>query len=92
MSALLVMPNSWAIWSVAGAIMDEDTGEMNVNADTIAVAAHFFFSDQLQAYQSLTENEVRKTLETHFLGFSGSSGPSQSTTSTSCFSSVEGDC
>lgn len=27
--------------------MEEDTGLMNVNADTIAVAAHFFLNDQL---------------------------------------------
>ena len=45
---LLVMPNSSAICSLAGAIMDEDTGLMNVNADTIAVAAHFLCLLQLE--------------------------------------------
>lgn len=37
---LLVIPNSSASWAVAGAIIDEDTGLINVNAETIAVAAH----------------------------------------------------
>ena len=42
------IPNSCAIWSVAGAIMEEDTGDMNVKAETMAVAAHFFLRDQLK--------------------------------------------
>lgn len=37
-----VMPNSDAICPVAGAIIEDETGEMKVNADTITVAAHFF--------------------------------------------------
>lgn len=48
MRASLVMPNCTAIWSAAGATMEDETGEMNVNADTIAVAAHFFLYDQLR--------------------------------------------
>lgn len=45
---------------IAGATIDDETGEMNVKDDTTTVAAHFRFRDQ-------------------FLGFSGSSGPSQVT-------------
>lgn len=41
-----VMWKSSPILSKAGAIIDEDTGEMKVNADTINVAAHFFRYDQ----------------------------------------------
>ena len=48
----LVMPNCAATASVAGAIMDEETGLMNVKAETIAVAAHFRLKDQLNAEQS----------------------------------------
>ena len=53
---LLVMPNSSAICPLAGAIMDEDTGLMNVNADTIAVAAHFLCLLQLEN----ESNEVKR--------------------------------
>ena len=45
---LFVMPNSPAICSPAGAIMEDETGLMKVNAETIRVAAHFFFLLQLQ--------------------------------------------
>lgn len=45
---LLVMPNSWETWAAAGAIMDDDTGEMNVNAETMQTAAHFRLIDQLR--------------------------------------------
>ena len=47
MTELFVMPNSCAICSLAGAIMEDETGLMNVNADTMRVAAHFFLEDQL---------------------------------------------
>lgn len=38
----LVIPNSRAICSVAGATIEEAIGVMKVKADTIAVAIHFF--------------------------------------------------
>lgn len=41
------MPNSSTICEVAGATMEEDTGEMNVKKDTITVAIHFFRKVQL---------------------------------------------
>ena len=37
----LVMWNSSAIWFDTGASMVEDTGVMKVNAEVMAVAAHF---------------------------------------------------
>jgi len=37
---LLVVPKVDATWSLAGAIIEEETGLMKVNDDTIAVAAH----------------------------------------------------
>lgn len=40
--AVLVIPNSCAICTVAGATMEDDTGEMKVNDETTRVAAHFF--------------------------------------------------
>ena len=54
------MANSSEIAAMAGATIEEDTGEMKVNEDTTKVASHFRFRVQ-------------------FLGFSGSSGPSQVT-------------
>ena len=39
--AVLVIPNSCAICSAAGATMEDDTGEMKVNNETTMVAAHF---------------------------------------------------
>ena len=47
MMTVFVMPNSRDSWPVAGAIMEDETGEMKVKAETIAVAAHFFLKDQL---------------------------------------------
>ena len=44
----LSIPNCSASWPLAGAIMEDDTGLMNVKADTIAVAAHFCLKPQLQ--------------------------------------------
>ena len=87
------IPNSLATCSDAGAIMDEETGEMNVKADTMAVAAHFLRRDQLGKREAArafapTLDEYRQgrtwTREmTYFLGFWGSSGPSQLTIKTS---------
>ena len=42
-----VMWNEDAICSAAGATIEEETGEMNVNEDTVNAAAHFCFLDQL---------------------------------------------
>ena len=47
MTTSFVSPNCLAICSEAGAIIDDDTGDMKVKADTIAVAAHFFLNDQM---------------------------------------------
>jgi len=44
------MWNCSAICSAAGATIDDDIGEMKVNADTVTAAAHFFFADQLDVY------------------------------------------
>lgn len=43
-----VTPNRWATCVLAGAIMLDDTGEINVNAETTNVAAHFFLRLQLR--------------------------------------------
>jgi len=59
----LVIPNSCASCSDAGAIIEDVTGLTKLNDDMAMVAAHLFLNDQ-------------------FRGFSGSSGPSQSTMST----------
>ena len=37
---LLLIPKVEATWSLAGAIIEEDTGLIKVNDDTITVAAH----------------------------------------------------
>ena len=63
----------------AGAIMDEETGLMNVNADTIAVAPHFCLKLQLEMCKAVRRTQKEKGDKAYFLGFSGSSGPSQST-------------
>ena len=59
---VFVIPNSLAIWSLAGAIMEDETGLMKVKAETMAVAAHFFFFDQLEEdgreYARLNRNDV----------------------------------
>lgn len=49
MTAEFVMPNSAASTSDAGAIIDDDTGLMNVKAETMAVAAHLRLKLQLRA-------------------------------------------
>ena len=43
------MSNCSATCLEAGAIIDEETGLMNVNADTISVALHFLLKLQLHA-------------------------------------------
>jgi len=48
MSTLLVIPNSLATCAVAGAIIDEDTGLINVKEETTKVAAHFRRYGQLE--------------------------------------------
>ena len=62
---LLVMPNSSAICPLAGAIMDEDTGLMNVNADTIAVAAHFLCLLQLKNGSNVNQARIYAPTQTH---------------------------
>lgn len=42
MSTEFEIPNCWAICSVAGATMEDETGDMNVKDETTRVAAHFF--------------------------------------------------
>ncbi|RAQ36291.1 hypothetical protein DPQ28_11830, partial [Pasteurella multocida] len=59
-SAVLVMLKSREMAPMAGATIEDETGEMKVNEETTRVAAHFLPLPQ-------------------FLGFSGSSGPSQVT-------------
>jgi hypothetical protein len=53
---LLWMSNRSANWLEAGAIIEEETGLMNVNADTTIVACHFLLKLQLQA-----SNQLRRT-------------------------------
>lgn len=85
----LVIPKSAAIARLAGAIIEDETGEMNVKAETMAVAAHFRLKVQLKKTEKKLANghHVRYITTTYFLGFWGSSGPSQSTIQTSLFSS-----
>jgi hypothetical protein len=46
-STLLVIPNCSATCAAAGAIIDEETGLINVKDDTTMVAAHFWLYGQL---------------------------------------------
>ena len=69
---LLWMPNCSANCPEAGAIIVEETGLMNVNADTMAIAPHFFLKSQLQTFvttlrQTRTESDVEHTFS-DFLG------------------------
>ena len=48
-----VIPKSAASASLAGATIDEETGEMKVKAETIAVAAHFCLNVQLMEAKSM---------------------------------------
>ena len=59
MSALLVIPNSSAACTVAGAIIVEDIGLTNVNAETMIVATHFLRYDQLEYNQCRQLNKKR---------------------------------
>ena len=59
MSRALVTPNWCAMSSDAGAIMEDDTGEMKVNADTVRAAAHFRFSVQLRACSATAQQRGR---------------------------------
>lgn len=54
----LVIPKSCANCGVAGAIIDDDTGEMKVKAETMAVAAHFFLNDQLKVVEMRCELSI----------------------------------
>lgn len=45
--AELCIPNSRATAAPAGATIDDETGLMKVNADTVKVAAHFRLYNQL---------------------------------------------
>ena len=46
-----VSPNFAAIASLAGAIIDDEAGHMNVYALTTSVAAHFFLNGQLSSWK-----------------------------------------
>jgi len=83
MVAVLVIPNSCAMVSLAGATIEDDTGLMKVKDDTMNTVIHFLRMGQLH---NLYECETKKhdlLFITRFLGLSGSSGPSQSITSVS---------
>lgn len=54
----LVIPKSCANCGVAGAIIDDDTGEIKVKAETMAVAAHFFLNDQLKVVEMRCELSI----------------------------------
>lgn len=43
-----LIPNSFAICGIAGAIIDDAIGVMKVYEDTTVTVAHFFFKDQLK--------------------------------------------
>lgn len=70
-----VMPNSFPMAAKAGATMVDDTGEMNVNDDTISTAAHFAGRLQLRGFSGSSgpdqvtypvqqcESSVRQELE-----------------------------
>lgn len=79
-TAELWTPNSSTICEVAGATIDDDTGDMKVNSDTMTVEAHFFEYVQLQFlfFFRISNNNIERA-KAHFFGFAGSSGPSQST-------------
>ena len=61
-TTVLEIPNSFASWPEAGAIIDEETGEMNVKAETMRVAIHFFLYDQLHKATRRSESmEVKRS-------------------------------
>jgi len=55
--AWLVIWNCSAIVSEAGSTIDDDTGLMNVNSETMIVEIHFFLYVQLRAYLMRYRNE-----------------------------------
>jgi hypothetical protein len=70
---LLLMSKRSANCLEAGAIIEEETGLMNVNADTVIVACHFLLvlqlhtSNQLRRTRKAKESDVKHT----FLDFLG---------------------
>ena len=54
------MSNRSATCPEAGAIIDEETGLMNVNADTISIALHF--SPRLQLYARNHLGQMQKVI------------------------------
>jgi hypothetical protein len=64
------MSNCSATCLEAGAIIDEETGLMNVNADTINVALHFLLKLQLHTRNHLGRNAECDVKHT-FLDFLG---------------------
>ena len=55
MTTLFLMRKSDAAWRVAGATIDEETGEMKVKEETTKVAAHLRRNDQLQGDKRSTK-------------------------------------
>jgi hypothetical protein len=95
MAISIVLPiwRSPASCAAAGATILEEMGEMKVNSETTVVAAHFRRLPQLHELQICTKSREYGE-ETHFRGFFGSSGPSQSTITTfwSFSSEIGGRC
>jgi len=86
MTALLLTPKSDAAWKVAGATMDEETGEMKVKEETTKVAAHLRRNGQLHRDKGVIEVAEKTVTRTDFFGLLGSWEPSQSTMmSGACF-------
>ena len=67
MTTLLLTPKSDAAWNVAGATMDEETGQMKVKEETTKVTAHLRRKGQLQRDKAL----CAKLLWKNELTFSG---------------------
>jgi hypothetical protein len=64
----------------AGAIIDDEMGTMNMNADMLMITSHFCLKVQLRVMENkvMRRQQGEGNVEAYFLGFSGSSGPSQS--------------
>ena len=58
----------------AGAIIEEETGLMNVNADTIIVACHFLLKLQLHTSNQLRQRGKEYNVKHTFLDFRGHLG------------------
>ena len=58
----------------AGAIIEEETGLMKVNADTIIVACHFLLKLQLHASNQLRQMRKGKVIGHTFLDLPGHPG------------------